>query len=93
MSRMKEVHVDASARTVTVGGGCKLGERPEGPEALLVANSGSFEVVAALLASGASADVAHGGNGVTPLHAAAAAGHAQIVRALIDANANVDRPE
>ena len=59
----------------------------------LATASGSTESVRALLDAGASADVAHGGNGATPLIAAAAAGNTEMVEMLCEANAKVNRAE
>ena len=41
--RLPSMGLPAALKQHFKGGGFKLGERPEGPEALLVANSGSFE--------------------------------------------------
>lgn len=60
---------------------------------LLAANSNSSETVRLLLAAGASTNVAHGGNGATPLHAAAASGNVEIVRLLLEARSRVDTAE
>ena len=60
---------------------------------ILAANSGSYASVRVLLEAGASPSVAHDGNGVTPLIAAAVAGSAEIVQLLLSHKARVDQAE
>ena len=60
---------------------------------LLAANSGSADAVRVLLDAGASVNVAHAGNGVTPLIAAAVAGNDEMLEALIAKRADVDHAE
>ena len=54
-----------------------------------VAEAGQLAPLQVLLAKGGSTDVA-AQDGATPLHAAAAHGHLEVVRALLEAGASVD---
>jgi len=62
------------------------------PPLLTLAGVGEGELVRALLAAGADVAAGAGSEQDTPLHAAAAAGHAPVVALLLEAGAHPERP-